>query len=244
MSRLLTGRLTVAGIRQTISRPPCSIRATTPQWTAAFSSSASRRADEDRDANNRPNPLESISSTSPGPQQTSRPVERTAMDELASASSRLVLGTLAKARNAPLPDDGDLAGHFRLEQEDDSQEPYHLHVYSHKHNTHITVTKPNRDAIVSMSCGNIGFRKSNRKQYDAAYQLGAHVLDRLYRDGWHKKIKKLEVVLRGFGAGREAVTKLLLGTEGKMLRSAIVRVTDSTRLKFGGTRSRKPRRLG
>lgn len=123
-------------------------------------------------------------------------------------------------------------------------EPFHFHIYSHKHNTHVTVTKPNRDAIVSLSCGNLGFRKSNRKHYDSAYQLGAYVIDKLQQQGWHNKIGSLEVVLRGFGPGREAITKVILGNEGKLLRKKITKVSDSTRLKFGGTRSKKPRRLG
>lgn len=58
------------------------------------------------------------------------------------------------------------------------------------------------------------------------------------------QIKRLEVVLRGFGAGREAVTKAILGLEGRWLRPKVVKVSDATRLKFGGTRSPKPRRLG
>jgi small subunit ribosomal protein S11 len=128
--------------------------------------------------------------------------------------------------------------------EDESEEPYHFHIYSHKHNTHITLTKPNRDAIISLSCGNIGFRKSARKHYDSAYQLGTYVLDKMNQKGLIKKIHKLEVVLRGFGQGREAVVKLLMGQEGAKLRPKIVRVSDATRLKFGGTRSKKPRRLG
>ncbi|CAN8099795.1 unnamed protein product [Discula destructiva] len=122
-------------------------------------------------------------------------------------------------------------------------EPYHFHIFSHKHNTHVTVTKPNRDPIVSLSCGNLGFRKSNRKQYDAAYQLGAYVVDKLQQNGWHNKIGAMEVSLRGFGPGREAVTKVLMGTEGTLLRAKVTKVSDSTRLKFGGTRSKKPRRL-
>lgn len=125
-----------------------------------------------------------------------------------------------------------------------SHEPFHFHIYSHKHNTHITVTKPNRDAILSMSTGNIGFKKAKRGSYDAAYQLCAYVLDKLNQGGWHRKITSLEVVLRGFGLGREAATKVLLGNEGRLLRPNIKRVSDSSRLKFGGTRSRKPKRLG
>lgn len=133
----------------------------------------------------------------------------------------------------------ELTGRRALEE----QEPYHFHILSHKHNTHVTVTKPNRDAIISLSCGNIGFRKSRRKQYDAAYQLTVYVLERLYDAGWDRKINKLEVVLRGFGAGREAATKVLLGTEGNKLREKIVRVADATRIKFGGTKSKNPRRV-
>ncbi|KAI3401646.1 hypothetical protein diail_9310 [Diaporthe ilicicola] len=130
------------------------------------------------------------------------------------------------------------------EQTEESTEPYHFHIYSHRHNTHVTVTKPNREAIVSLSCGNLGFKKSQRKNYDSAYQLGAYVIDKLQQQGLHRTIHALEVVLRGFGAGREAITKVILGNEGRLLRGKIVKVSDATRLKFGGTRSKRPRRLG
>ena len=50
--------------------------------------------------------------------------------------------------------------------------------------------------------------------------------------------------MRGFGAGREAVTKVLLGSEGRDVRDRISAVVDATRLKHGGPRSKKPRRLG
>ena len=139
--------------------------------------------------------------------------------------------------------DNDLGSQLEVDEEQ-GEEPYHFHIYSHKHNTHVTVTKPNRDAIISLSCGNLGFKKSGRKHYDSAYQLGAYAVDKLHQMGVVSKIHKLEVVLRGFGPGREAVVKVLMGNEGKMLRGKISRVSDSTRLKFGGTRSQKPRRLG
>ncbi|KAG6005531.1 hypothetical protein E4U21_007857 [Claviceps maximensis] len=125
----------------------------------------------------------------------------------------------------------------------DRLEPYHLHVYSHKHNTHITCTKPNREPIISMSCGNIGYRKSRRGTFDSAYSLTKYALERLIHTGWTQKINKLELVLRGFGQGRDAAVKVLMSPEGKVLRDKIIRVADSTRIKFGGTRSEKPRRL-
>lgn len=122
--------------------------------------------------------------------------------------------------------------------------PHHLHVYSTKHNTHITLTKPNRDTIITAATGNLKFRKASRGTYDAAYQLAASMMGRIQDAGLLGDINQLEVVFRGFGAGRIAVTKALLGTEGRNLRRKVVRVTDATRLKIGGTRSPKPRRLG
>jgi small subunit ribosomal protein S11 len=126
-------------------------------------------------------------------------------------------------------------------EEDDMHK---LHIYTHKHNTHITLSKPNRDALISVSCGNIGFRKAGRGTYDAGYQLAAFVMSRIQDKGLLPQIKRLELVYRGFGKGREAVTKAILGSEGKNIRKLIVKLSDSTRLKFGGVRSKKPRRLG
>lgn len=140
---------------------------------------------------------------------------------------------------------GGLDDFDRMKREvDHSMEEYHFAIYAHKHNTHVTVSKPNNDVILSLSCGNIGFRKSHRGTYDAAYQLGAYACDRMYQNNWHKNIQKMRVTLRGFGPGREAISKILLGTEGRLLRNKITQVADITRLKFGGTRSKKPRRLG
>ena len=126
----------------------------------------------------------------------------------------------------------------------DKYKPYKFSVYAGKQNTHITVCRPDGSAIVSMSAGNLGFHKSQRKKYDSAYQLAAIVLDKLQRDGWGETINNMELTLRGFGQGREAVSKALTGYEGQFLKEKWVRISDATRVKFGGTRSRNPRRLG
>jgi small subunit ribosomal protein S11 len=145
-------------------------------------------------------------------------------------------------------------------------EPHHLHVYAHKHNTHIVLTRPNREPILSYSTGNIGFRKAQRGSFDAAFQLAAYVMRTITDKGllrserlqWGEgdaaglgkmrrieaPIQNLEIVLRGFGKGRDAVVKALLGTEGRYLRERVTVVSDDTKLKFGGTRSPNPRRLG
>jgi small subunit ribosomal protein S11 len=120
---------------------------------------------------------------------------------------------------------------------------HHLHVYATKHNTHLTLTKPNREPLLSLSAGNIGFRKSQRGSFDAAYQLASYCMGKMHERGMLINMDKLEIVLRGFGAGREAFQKALLGSEGKGIKGKVTRVTDSTRLKFGGVRSKNVRRL-
>ncbi|KAF2484450.1 hypothetical protein BDY17DRAFT_323301 [Neohortaea acidophila] len=155
---------------------------------------------------------------------------------------------------------------YNLSQE--RQKPHRLHVYSHKHNTHLTLSQPSRsaadtpssrtagatatateqkkmvDTLLSMSTGNIGFRKAGRGTYDAAFQLAAFMLKQIQERGIWRDMNRLEVVLRGFGAGRMAVTKALLGTEGRHIRGKITAVLDATRLNQGGARAKKPRRLG
>lgn len=149
-----------------------------------------------------------------------------------------------------------------------ADEPYHLNVYAHKHNTHITFTEPSRNPIISYSCGNLGLRKAHRSSYDAAFQLAAYTFRKMAEKQWRiggKKMSRnptrtladirkpgysgaagagIEVVLRGYGPGREAFQKALLGTEGRMIKPLIGKVSDGTRLKFGGTRSPQVRRLG
>jgi len=129
--------------------------------------------------------------------------------------------------------------------------PHHLHIYATKHNCHITLTAGNRDSIISVSAGNLNFKKAARGSYDAAFQLGAFMMAKitnmgLLSDAYPGKggpIRALEVVLRSFGPGREAVIKILMGQEGKDLRKRVTRIMDATRLKFGGTRSKRHRRL-
>jgi small subunit ribosomal protein S11 len=155
-----------------------------------------------------------------------------------------------------------------LDAASSQQRAHRLHVFATKHNTHITLVQPPRaasetaslriagaksnatdqkkvvDVLLSLSAGNVGFKKAGRGSYDAAFQLAAFVMRQMGEKGITGEIRSLEVVLRGFGAGREAVTKALLGTEGRLVRGKITAVVDATTLKQGGPRSKKPRRLG
>ncbi|KAL2144402.1 hypothetical protein VTI28DRAFT_9139 [Corynascus sepedonium] len=223
MSRFTVGRLLAPELVRPLSKAVCPTTSTTtvPQWTRLFSQSHAARN----------------TFTTPPQQQTQQ-------QNGAGAMNRLVQQVMRGSLRPGEPNPESLADTLDVTEEENNPEPYHFHIYSHKHNTHVTVTKPNRDAIISLSCGNLGFRKSGRKHYDSAYQLGAYVIDKMHQKGLVKSIHKMEVVLRGFGPGREAVVKVLMGNEGRLLRPKITRVSDATRLKFGGTRSKKKRRLG
>ncbi|KAI9750852.1 MAG: hypothetical protein M1815_001550 [Lichina confinis] len=154
-------------------------------------------------------------------------------------------GSNAQALNSSIPIADFNVKDFSMQDETPAPiQNHHLHILATKHNTHITLSKPDRGAIISVAAGNIGFRKSARGTFDAAFQLAAHVMNRIQNDGLLVQIKRLELVFNGFGVGRQAVTKALLGFEGKRLRDKITRVADSTRVKIGGCRSPKPRRLG
>ncbi|KAI0142763.1 translational machinery component [Xylariaceae sp. FL1272] len=215
----------------------------TRQPARHFSQTCLRLADPPKRG---PSLLDKFPMRSPSQKSSASPAPRPApgTKDMASISRVLVNSTIRSARNLPVEkaDDDSVSDAKRLEW-GPLNEPFHFHIYAHKRNTHVTVTMPNRNAIVSMSTGNLGFKKAKRGSYDAAYQLMAYVLDKLNQGNWHKNITALEVVLRGFGQGREAATKVLLGNEGRLMRPLITKVADATRLKFGGTRSPKPRRL-
>lgn len=138
-------------------------------------------------------------------------------------------------------------------------QPHRLNMYFTKRNTHITLsappptTSPNASnatalksysVLLSLSTGNIGFRKAGRGSYDAAWQLAAFTFKRIQERALLRGDVAVELILRGFGAGREAVTKAMLGQEGRFLKNKVCSVSDATRLKIGGARSKKPRRLG
>ncbi|KAI0852863.1 translational machinery component [Daldinia vernicosa] len=223
------------------ARTPISYSQTTLQCIRPFSQTCSRH-----DEPKRPPSLLSMLSRSAQSSQSRGPPRPGPGGDMSALQRILAQDAVLGARNLPTMTE-QILGENQNEAKEDwgpANEPFHFHIYAHKHNCHITVTKPNRNAIISKSAGDIGFKKAKRSTYDAAYQLTAYIIDKLHQGNWHKNITALEVVLRGFGAGREAATKVLLGTEGRMLRDKIVKVSDSTRLKFGGTRSPKPRRLG
>lgn len=243
MSRVRVGQ---AASRSLFQSPRAATRQSLQnQFSRCLSQTASRRADE----------------SNPAPDGKTIPARKKATESLleniygsaqptpapSNAMSNLSQSFVFQNFNKSSIDTSSLSSGFRSEppqkHREDDEEPFHFHIYAHKHNTHITVTKPSREPIISMSCGNIGFKKSRRGLFDSGYSLTKYVLERLFHTGWPLKINRLELVLRGFGKGRDAAVKVLMSPEGKIMRDKIIRVSDSTRVKFAGTRSRAKRRV-
>ena len=236
-------------LASTDSNNPSSGLFNTPTRKPPPSGSIADRLDASRPPPRRPsNIFKPANPLAPSPSQIQSPssTSRTAQSEIAALLESVNAEALTRPNAGVSPD-----------------EPYHLNVMATKHNTHITFTGPSRDTILSFACGNIGLRKAQRGTFDAAYQLATFAMRKMamhqWRSGGKKMVKNemktlrnvgtkdsgvgIEVVLRGYGAGREAFQKALLGTEGQMIKPMVVRVTDATRLKFGGTRSPAVRRL-
>ncbi|KAG0644806.1 hypothetical protein HOY80DRAFT_996606 [Tuber brumale] len=141
----------------------------------------------------------------------------------------------------PLDDPLLLGDYPTFSETSTSTDLHHLHVYSPRHNCHIAYTRPNGDCIISKSTGNLGIKGAAKGSFDAAFQLASHVLGKIAE--MDAIPRNVELLLRDYGPGRDAFLKALMGREGQFLRGSIKRATDSTRLKFGGTRSRALRRL-
>lgn len=96
---------------------------------------------------------------------------------------------------------------------------------------------------IHLSAGQLGFRKSQRSEYEAGYQVSARLFKMIEDQKLLSPNDKVELVLKNFGKGREAFLNALQGREGSMVKDHVVRISDATKLKFGGTRSKKLRRL-
>lgn len=96
---------------------------------------------------------------------------------------------------------------------------------------------------IHVSAGQLGFRKAQRSEYEAGYQVSARMFKLIEDQKLLNPSDKVELVLKNFGKGREAFLNALQGKEGSLLKDHIIRVSDATKLKFGGNRPKKLRRL-
>lgn len=143
-----------------------------------------------------------------------------------------------------------------------------LHCSFKKNNTFITLTKVEMDKnwpannpnttfneqvlyflqlpekiVISQSTGYLGFRKAQRGEYEASFQLSSHIFKSIDEKKLLSSSGKLEVVVKGFGKGRRAFFDALKGKEGNGIRSFITRLSDLTPIAFGGNRAPSRRRI-
>ncbi|CCO33367.1 hypothetical protein BN14_07442 [Rhizoctonia solani AG-1 IB] len=100
----------------------------------------------------------------------------------------------------------------------------------------------------SASGGTVGFKGVARSGYEAGYQCALRIFSRI---GELKKTVnpalgdlKIELLFNGMlGQGREAVYRALMTQDGEHVRNLVCRVTDTSRIRVGGTRPKKRRIL-
>lgn len=143
-----------------------------------------------------------------------------------------------------------------------------LHCNFKKNNTFLTLTKVQMDKnwpqnnpnttfneqvlyflklpqriVLSQSTGYLGFRKAQRGEYEASFQLSSSIFKTINDKKLLQDSGKLEIVVRGFGKGRRAFFDALKGKEGNGIREYISRLSDLTPIAFGGNRAPSRRRI-
>lgn len=146
---------------------------------------------------------------------------------------------------------------------------YYLHCLTSHSNTLLTLTNYKHEPIMWTSAGLCGFKKAARGGYEAGFRSTTMMLEKMKmkeEDDVALELKsridpsrvqktqvrkqkpifrpsQIELVIKDFGLGREAVMKALMGVEGDHYRNKISNIIDATPLKFGGVRARAVRRL-
>ncbi|CAG8585778.1 10462_t:CDS:2 [Diversispora eburnea] len=119
-----------------------------------------------------------------------------------------------------------------------SEELYRIHIHASYNNTIITLTNSKKNVLITTSGGRAGFKKAQRGGYEAAHQAAVSLVDKTKEKNIN--VRNVEVLINGFGPGRDAAFKAIASTENPW---DIKRITDSTPLPFDGCRPRKARRL-
>ncbi|ODV89156.1 hypothetical protein CANCADRAFT_20001, partial [Tortispora caseinolytica NRRL Y-17796] len=113
-------------------------------------------------------------------------------------------------------------------------------------NAMLDIVRPKQEVVISVTCGTFGFRKAARGEFDAAYETTIGLLKKMEEKNMlndeHSPIP-YTVTMRGFSKGRMGFISALQAPDSAKLVARIDRFIEDTPIKFGGTRSRKVRRL-
>ncbi|KAK7060328.1 hypothetical protein VNI00_001093 [Paramarasmius palmivorus] len=118
---------------------------------------------------------------------------------------------------------------------------YRLHCSSERSSTIVTFTRPNGETITWNSGGSVGYKGANRQSFEAGYQCAVRTFKTVEEVAKKEGPFYIDLYLKGFGHGRDAMEKALQLTEGGFVRPLVITITDRTPIKIGGTRSQKPK---
>lgn len=139
---------------------------------------------------------------------------------------------------------------------------HYVHVTATKNNLHICATdefvdnsfvpesidekllqkvRAPQEVRFHLSCGHLGIKKKERGEYDGAFQTSVRAFELLEQKNMLSR--PVEVVVRGFGRGREGFFAALTAPEGEKVSAKVDRLSDRTKLNQGGTRAPGRRRV-
>jgi len=109
-----------------------------------------------------------------------------------------------------------------------------VYIFSSYNNTIVTLTDTVGNVLVSKSAGKLGFKGSKKSTPFAA----SKVAETLGAVAEKMGIKKIQIVVKGIGSGRESALRSI-ANQGFEISS----IKDVTPIPHNGCRPRKPRRL-
>jgi small subunit ribosomal protein S11 len=108
------------------------------------------------------------------------------------------------------------------------------HIKSSFNNTIVSISDPEGNVLAWASAGNVGF-KGSRKSTPFAAQLAAEACA---RRAMEHGVRKVEVLVKGPGSGRETAIRSLMNTGIE-----VAGIKDVTPIPHNGTRPKKRRRV-
>lgn len=110
----------------------------------------------------------------------------------------------------------------------------HAYVFATYNNTIISLTDPNGNVVAQSSAGRLGFKGAKKATPYAAGKVVQAAVEKSQLYG----LEKVDVFLKGIGAGREAAVRAL-ASHGLVVQS----IRDVTPIPHNGCRPRKVRRV-
>ncbi|KAJ7591284.1 translational machinery component [Mycena floridula] len=120
--------------------------------------------------------------------------------------------------------------------------PFRLHCQATENNTINTFADSEGNVLAWRSGGRCGFKKGGRNSFEAGYQCAIQIFQDIAVLTEHKTVR-IDLFFKGFGRGREAMQKALTTAEGDQIRQLLSSITDRSRVKVGGTRATKRRKV-